>query len=60
MEAKRKMAKFSRRHYRAIAEVILNSQSDKYVVAENLAKMFAEDNERFDFRKFAKACGTAI
>ena len=51
------MAKFSRRPYRAVADVIRQSQSDKHVLSENLAKMFAEDNERFDFRKFAKACG---
>jgi len=51
------MAKFSKRHYIAIAQVIRNSESDKYTVAKNLAEMFQEDNERFDFKRFAKACG---
>jgi len=51
------MAKFSKRHYVAIAETIKNAENNKYAVAQELAKMFQEDNERFSFKKFAKATG---
>ena len=29
-------------------------------VAQDLAKMFSEDNDRFDFQKFFKACGILL
>jgi hypothetical protein len=54
------MAKFSKRHYVVIAETIKNSENSKYAVAQELAKMFLEDNERFSFQKFAKASGITI
>jgi hypothetical protein len=52
--------KFSKRHYIAIAETIKNTENSKYEVAKNLAKMFFEDNEKFSFQKFAKACGITL
>jgi hypothetical protein len=54
-----KLSSFSRRHYRAIAPIIRNAET-KYQVAQDLAKMFSEDNDRFDFRKFFKACGILL
>lgn len=54
------MTKFSKRHYIAIAETIRNSKNSKYAVAQELANMFQEDNERFSFQKFAKASGITI
>jgi len=51
------MTKFSKKHYIAIAETIRNSENSKYAIAQELAKMFQEDNEKFSFKKFAKACG---
>jgi hypothetical protein len=55
---KRKM--FSKRHYEAIAKVIREAENSKYAVAEELAQVFQEDNKRFNFRKFAIACGITI
>ena len=52
--------KFSKRHYIVIAEAIKNAENSKYAVAQDLAKLFAEDNERFSFQKFAKASGITI
>jgi hypothetical protein len=49
------LAKFSKRHYITIAETIKNSENSKYDVALKLAKVFQADNERFDFKRFAKA-----
>jgi len=54
-----KLSSFSRRHYRAITEIIRNAKT-KYQVAQDLAKMFSEDNKRFDFKKFFKACGILL
>ena len=59
-EVERNMTKFSKRHYIAIAETIKNSENSKYAVAQELAKMFSEDNERFSFKKFAKASGITL
>jgi len=54
-----KLSSFSRKHYRAIAELIKNAET-KYQVAQDLAKMFAEDNDRFDYQMFFKACGILL
>ena len=51
---------FSKRHYEAIAKVIREAENSKYAVAEELAQVFQEDNKRFNFRKFAIACGITI
>jgi hypothetical protein len=52
--------KFSKRHYEKIAQTIKESENSKFEVAKSLAEMLAEDNERFSFSKFAKACGLTI
>jgi hypothetical protein len=54
------MTNFSKKHYVAIAEIIRNSENSKYSVAQELAKLFQQDNERFSFAKFAKACGITL
>ena len=58
MERKRKM--FSKRHYEAIAKVIREAENTKYDVALKLAEVFQADNERFDFKRFAKAAQITI
>lgn len=59
----------SRKHYEAVADILLDSandgaeptydQHDRAVlsVASRLADYFASDNERFDRGRFLKACG---
>ena len=53
MKGGTKLSSFSRKHYRAIAEIIKNVET-KYQVAQDIAKMFSEDNDRFDYMKFFK------
>ena len=48
---------FSKKHYEKIAKIIRESENSKCAIAQELAKMFQADNERFSFQKFAKACG---
>jgi hypothetical protein len=49
---------FTKKHYEAIAKLIKESTAQtKYQLAQDLAKLFQQDNERFSFKKFAKACG---
>lgn len=50
--------KFSKRHFKAIADVIAHSTAqNKYEVAQDLAKMFQDDNPRFDYARFYRAVG---
>ena len=54
----------SRKHYRAVAEILKNYSEDypidsvgfKSMVTE-FADMFLADNDRFDRNKFLEACG---
>ena len=59
-------AKFAKRHYFAIAEVIREYNADANgnvsqrihatQLRDRLADMFADDNERFNRPRFEKAC----
>ena len=52
---------FTKRHFEAIATLIKNSDSQtKYEIAQDLAKLFQNDNDRFNGSKFFKACGITI
>ena len=50
------MSSFSRRHYIAVAKIIRDAET-KNQIAKDLAKMFSDDNSRFDFQRFFTACG---
>jgi hypothetical protein len=61
------MAKFTRQHYQAIADVVtvradcgcadMFTRAERTQLAEKLADMFAHDNPRFDRDRFLTACG---
>jgi hypothetical protein len=46
----------SRKYYEMIA-LAIRTAKDKKDVAYNLCERFAEDNPRFDARRFLQACG---
>lgn len=49
---------FTKRHFEAIAKLIKQSDADsKTVIAQDMAKLFKEDNPRFNTDRFYKACG---
>ncbi len=49
---------FSKQHFQAIAQLLKESNAtSKYEIAQDLAKLFSEDNDRFNVKKFFKACG---
>ena len=49
---------FTKQHFEAIAKLIKTSDAQtKYEFALDLAKLFSEDNEKFQVKKFFKACG---
>jgi len=52
-------SKFSKQHYEILANVIKTSEN-KHVLALRLAEIFQADNERFNFKKFAKASGIIL
>jgi hypothetical protein len=55
------MPKFTKRNYEIIARLIKESDAKtKFELAQDLAQLFSEDNERFSFAKFAKACGLTL
>ena len=55
------MSKFSKQHFEALAKLIRESDAKtKYELAQDMAKLFSEDNERFSFKRFAKACGITL
>ena len=53
-----KMAKFSRRHYIAIAGVIKDCEDSKikYRLFDMFCYLFTEDNPLFDKERFREAC----
>ena len=52
---------FSKRHFEAIAKLIKETDaSSKYQLAQELGDLFAEDNERFDVKRFFTACGFTL
>ena len=48
---------FQRRHYNAIAEVILEHDQIPPIVIQSLCKKFHADNPNFDEARFLKAAG---
>ena len=61
-------SKFSRKHYQAIAKVILDFKvGDKYThkdlarcLIKDIMLMFYEDNKKFNIRKFNEAIGNPL
>jgi hypothetical protein len=52
---------FTKQHFIALAKLIKESDATtKYQIAQDLAKLFQEDNNRFSVSKFYKACGLTI
>ena len=47
---------FTRKHYKAIAEILAQHKVNSEVVAD-FAGYFAADNERFNKQQFYNACG---
>jgi hypothetical protein len=48
---------FQRRHYQAVAEVLLEHDQFPTTVIHSLCKMFHADNPNFDEARFLKAAG---
>ena len=49
---------FSKQHFEALAKLIKTSDAKtKFELAQDMAKLFSEDNDRFSVSKFYKACG---
>ncbi len=52
---------FTKRHFVAIAKLIKESNAEgKAELAQDLAELFSEDNDRFNVSKFYKACGLTL
>jgi hypothetical protein len=52
---------FSKQHYEILAKLIKESDAQtKYELAQDLAKLFSEDNPRFNTTRFFKAVGLLI
>lgn len=52
---------FTKRHFEALAKLIKESDAiTKYELAQDMAKLFQKDNERFQVGRFFKACGLTI
>ena len=49
---------FTKQHFQALAKLIKESNANsKFELAQDMAKLFSEDNDRFSVSKFYKACG---
>ena len=48
----------TKKHYEAFASEIrkLKSRNDRYTVIDAIVPVLQEDNERFDYPRFEKAC----
>ena len=52
---------FTKRHFEVLAKLIKESDAKtKFELAHDLAKLFQEDNDRFNVSKFYKACGITL
>ena len=52
---------FTKQHFEALAKLIKTSEAkSKYEIAQDMAKLFSEDNDRFNVSKFYKACGILL
>jgi len=47
----------TRKHYKAIAEILKKDTCYNEELVNNLGKFFKEDNPRFKLERFKKACG---
>ena len=55
------MPKFAKRHYEAVARLLAAHDSTVAdAIVEDFAAMFADDNPRFDYSKFFKACNPTV
>ena len=55
------MAHFTKMHFEALATLIKDSDAKtKFELAQDMAKLFSEDNDRFSVSKFYKACGITL
>ena len=52
---------FTKQHFETLAKLIKTSDAKtKFELAQDLAKLFSEDNEKFSSAKFFKACGLTV
>ena len=52
---------FTKQHFIALAKLIKETDAKtKYEIAQDMAKLFSEDNPRFDSKKFFKASGLLL
>lgn len=52
---------FTKQHFIALAKLIKETDaSNKYQLAQDLAKLFSEDKEKINSAKFFKACGLTL
>jgi hypothetical protein len=52
---------FTKCHFEALAKLIKESSADgKTAIAQDMAKLFQNDNERFNVDRFLKACGLTL
>ena len=52
---------FTKQHFKALAKLIKETDATtKQQLALDLAKLFSEDNPRFDSKKFFKASGLLL
>ena len=64
MKRKDQMPKFQRRHHQAIAELLrtsdtqesLFSTGEQFAMMTRFARLFEDDNPRFDRQRFVDAC----
>jgi len=52
---------FTEKHYNVLADIILHSTAtNKYELAQDLAKFFQEDNQKFKSLKWFRAVGITM
>ena len=52
---------FTKQHFEALAKLIKTSDAKtKFELAQDMAKLFSADNEKFNVQKFFKASGLTM
>jgi len=52
---------FTKQHFIALAKLLKETDaSNKYQLAQDMAKLFQADNEKFNVQKFFKTCGLTV
>jgi hypothetical protein len=52
---------FTKQHFQALAKLLKETDANsKYQLAQDMAKLFSDDNPRFNSAKFFKACGITL